>query len=428
MLETGLQNEANLRNERRVLSTVVLCLILYMAMQAFSMLRLTGVPGIPQFLLLGYRTLDLVMVATFFLYIGGRVKLRVEDLILLIFITYPFLIGISRGNLGLTFFNDTAIFFGFLVKILVLRTLMIRISNLVSLEAFFEKSGLRIIGFSLIFAVAILFMAILLLRSGTAFYYQAPAEITFAVALVLGQGKLLLYFVFLVLALLAGKRMTMIGVMVMGLLAIASYPPARRVTLWLAPLALIMFPAFFFLSDYLSGSNFAFLNKISLTIETLRRALTESSNLSELFLFIDPGRYIEYVSLQPHLTGASLWFGNGFGFRYELDNAFLDEFGFINTGDVSNAHFTPLAIVAKFGLAGLLLWIVFLIRITTYPFDRNSYLQYAARLAFYSVIIQSLFAFGFFINIFTPIYIAIATIRQKVIHDKTTNSQHFNRR
>lgn len=146
------------------------------------------------------------------------------------------------------------------------------------------------------------------------------------------------------------------------------------------------------------------------TFRQIERAMEQSDNLLEILMYTDPGRYVEYESLLPHLADWSLWFGNGYGFRYDLDSDFLFEFGMADHLEVTNAHFTPLAITAKFGLFGLMIWIILIAQVLSTRINRKSFVEYACRLAFISMLAQSLFAYGFFINMFVPFYIAMSMV------------------
>lgn len=403
-----------IRGELRVLAVAVFSMLIAIFLSIASLLRLIGVPDLPAMQLMIYRMLDMLIVVTFLLYCRPRVKVRIEDLMLLIFVSYPFLIGLLRGSLSLTFLNDTAIFLAFVAKIVIFRTVLIRVSQVAQIDEVFRRSARRIIACSAGVALMSLVAATALIRGGVSFYYQAPVELTFAAALALAQGKMAIYLLLLVMALAAGKRMAMIGLLVMGLIAIIARPRVRAAVLRLALVALILTPVFIAITVGISGTSFVFWDKLTGTIQTVQRAMDGSSGFLEMLMLIDPGRYVEYVSLQPHLTGWSLWFGNGYGFRYELDSAFLQEFGYEVVDDVTNAHFTPLAIAAKFGIIGLAIWTFFIARFLTASIDRSSYIQYAARLAFISMVVQSFFAFGFFVSIFTPFYFAAATMGRRV--------------
>lgn len=403
-------DESSIRGELRVLKISVLLMIVYAALHYAAFFRLLGVPGLPPILLLTYRIMDMVIVVAFLVYCGRWVKIRGIDLLLLVFAIYPFLIGLARGNISVTFGNDTAIFFSFIAKIIIFRTILYRISAVVDIDTIFQKSARKIVFWCALIALLSLCTAIVMLGRGTNFYYQAPAELTFAAALLLAQGKIFAYLFFLALALAAGKRMIMIGLLVMAMIAAVANPKTRRATLRFSVVALLLAPLAIIFSGALFNTELIFIDKILVTFRQLSRSMEMSDNFFETLMFLAPDRYVEYVSLKPYLTGWSLWFGNGYGFRYDLDVVFLAEFGYADGAEVTNAHFTPLAITAKFGLVGLLIWVVLIATVLTSRFNRRSYVQYACRLAFLSMIVQSFFAFGFFINLFTPFYIAMASV------------------
>lgn len=208
----------------------------------------------------------------------------------------------------------------------------------------------------------------------------------------------------------AAKRMILIGVLVMGL--IAGFAHARfRSAILRALIPIVLFsPVLVIFGGSFLSADVSFVDKILATYRQFVSAQESSTSFLEMLKFLDPGRYVEYVSLQPHLTGWSLWFGNGYGFRYELNTDFLYEFGFAAVQEVSNAHFTPLAVTAKFGLFGLLIWFVTIGAVLTAKIDKSSYFQYACRLAFIAMVVQSIFAFNFFVNMYTPVYFAMATL------------------
>lgn len=401
---------SSIRGELRVLKIAVLLMIIFAALNYIAFFRLVGVPGIPPLLLLLYRGMDLTIVLVFLVFCGSRVKIKGIDFLLAVFACYPFLIGLVQGNLSITFAHDTAIFFFFIAKIIIFRTILIRISAVVDFDTVFQKFSRKLVFWSALIALILLGTATVMLARGESFYYQAPAELTFAGALLLAQGKIFAYLFFLVLALAAGKRMVMIGLLVMGLIAVLRNSRVRSELFRFAVVAVVLASLVIIFAGTESSAELTFVDKILGTFRQLYYAMEMSENFFEILMLMDPARYAEYVSLKPHLTGWSLWFGNGYGFRYELDTAFLAEFGYADGGEVTNAHFTPLAIAAKFGLLGVLIWFALIATVLTSRFDHRSFVQYASRLAFLSVIVQSFFAFSFFINFFVPFYIAMATI------------------
>ncbi len=399
-----------IRGDLRVLNLSIIMMIVFAALNLAAVFRLVGVPGLPEILLLIYRAMDVAIVAAFFYYCRLNIRLRTLDLLLFVFSIYPFFIGLALGNLSITFINDSLIFILFTLKIIIFRTILARIEQVIELDTVFKLPSRKIVFWSTSIAVVSLCIAFIFLAQGKSFYYQAPAELTFAAALVLAQGKIFAYLALLMLALLAGKRMVIIGLLVMaGLAAIAS--PKIRVALFRLFLASVITSAAIIISNTsLANMDFVSLDKLLGTFRQLEKADELADNFLEILMYLDPLRYAEFVSLQPHLTGWAYWFGNGYGFRYDLDFAFLQEFGYEEGANITNAHFTPLAIMAKFGVLGLGIWLVVLIIALSARIDRRSYVQYACRLALVAMVVQSVFAFGFFINFFTPFYIAIVTV------------------
>lgn len=406
----SLPDLSSIRGELRVLKITIILMIVFAALSYVAFFRLIGVPGIPQLLLLIYRGMDLVIILVFLAFCGARIKLRAIDFLLMVFALYPFLIGMARENISITFVHDTVIFFFFIAKIVIFRTILMRISAVVDLDTVFHRSARKLIIWCALIAILSLGTATIMLGQGASFYYQAPAELTFAAALLLAQAKIFSYLFFLLLALTAGKRMVMVGLLVMALIAVLTSPKVRSALSRFALIAIVSALLAIIFGETVLSSELTIIDKILETFRQLSYAMEMSESLIEILMFADPGRFAEYVSLKPYLSDWSLWFGNGYGFRYELDTAFLAEFGYDEGAEVTNAHFTPLAITAKFGLLGVLIWLTLITTVLTSRFDRRSYVQYACRLAFLSMIVQSFFAFGFFIDFSTPFYIAMATI------------------
>lgn len=401
---------SSIRGELKVLKITVFFMIVYAATNFASILRLLGVPGLPPLLLLQYRVMDMLILIAFLVYCRPKIKVRGIDLFLLIFATYPFFIGLARGNYSLTFLNDTVIFYFFLAKVVILRTIVSRISVVTDLDSVFTKLARKLVFWCGLIGAILLAAGVILLGGSSDYYYQAPSELTFAAAIVLAQGNIVAFLFFLTIALAAGKRMVMVGLLVMAAFAVLGlHSNLRRAFVRFLPVALVLLPMAIPAGSTLLGSDLVFADKLLGTFRQIERAMESSGSFMEMLMYTDPQRFAEYVSLLPYLTDWSLWFGNGYGFRYETDSAFLASFGLEGGIEITNAHFTPLAITSKFGLFGLMIWIILIVQVSTTKINRKSFVEYACRLAFISMIAQSFFAFGFFINIFTPFYIAMLT-------------------
>lgn len=406
-----------LRGEFFVLRVLIFCIVTYLFLQVASMFRLFGVPGIPPLLLLSYRTLDLIVIGSFLLKCGLKLKVRWVDFPLFLMILYPILFGIGNGNINITFFNDIATFLFFLLKVLIIRTLLLRFMYKTNFDEVFRSYAQKIIKRSIFAAILMLMLAYLALIMGVSFYYQAPAELTFAAALAMAQGYAPTYLMIFALALIGGKRGIIIGILALGVVGILTRKNFAKVLTQFLPLSVIVAIAIvsvMFLVGDSSLSDAVFMRRLTGTWFKIESVVKDARSWGEFLLFLDPGRYVEYISLKPHLQGWALWFGNGFGFRYNLDSIFLHDVGRVSIeSSVTNAHFTPLAIVAKFGLLGLFLWFVQILGVLFWRWNSSSFVQAASRLGFVSMLIQSIFAFSFFISFFTPIFFAGATVRRE---------------
>lgn len=402
-----------LRGEFFALRMLVFCSIIYLFLQLLSMFRLFGVPGIPPLLLLAYRTLDLLVIGSFLLTCSTRLRIRWHDLPLLLMIPYPIFIGILQGNMNITFFNDMTVFVFFALKVLVIRTLFLRLTEKTDFDAVLRGYARRIISRSILAAILMLLLALAAWSAGIVFYYQAPAELTFAAALAIAHGYVPLYLAILALAAMGGKRAILIGIIVIGVLGGLTRKNIGRLLLSILGLGVVALVILGIWGGSGSLIDAPFMRRLTGTWIILTSAASETQDWMEFVMFLDPGRYVEYVSLKPHLEGWALWFGNGYGFRYSLDAAFLADFGRLGyEGTVSNAHFTPLAIVAKFGVVGLVLWFTQVLGILFSSRDTRSYFQTACRLGFISMLAQTIFSFTFFISFFTAIFVAGATMRR----------------
>ena len=398
--------------ELRFLKLIVSFMILFAAANYISFWRLLGVPGIPPLLLLFYRVLDLLTILAFLYFCGSRVRISAADYLLMIFATYPFFIGFLRGQFSLTFGNDIAIYFMFITKIFMMRTAIERIHAVQDISEAFQPLMRKLVLWCIVIAIMLIGSLLLLRLSGFSFYYQSPAELTFAAALVLSKGNIFMFIFIVFLSLLAGKRMVLVGLLCMGLIALLANSRVRYASFRFLLLISFFAPFLYYLSNLMIGVELDFLDKITGTFRLVERALNRTDRFMDVLMFVDPLRFAEYVSLKPHLTGLNLWFGNGYGFRYELDPEFLKRFGYTLDTTVTNAHFTPLAIVAKFGLVGLILCLMIMCKVLFQKDTNSSYLIIASKLAFVAIIVQSMFAFSFFVNYFTAFYIAIVTARK----------------
>jgi hypothetical protein len=414
--------------DARLLRLAGWLMIVYVMLQLGAVLRLIGVPDVAHVLLFAYRFIDLLLIGAFLFIWRGSIKVRVGDFIALLLVTYPVFISIARDQLNLTFFNDAAIYFSFVLKVVFFRTLIISILDRYELDVFFSKfSRIFLIVSASVAAVAFL-VAQFFVASGQLLYYQSPAEITLAAAIAIASGNVGGIAFFLIFAALSGKRMLLVGVSAMLIFSLVF---SRRLTTKLNRLLPI-----FFLSAVLGGflilstdrlEGLVFLEKLESTYEGAMRAFSNADSLDSFFLQLEPARYIEFVSLRENIDGWGAIFGNGYGFRYELNAALLADSGYEAEGDVTNAHFTPIAVVAKFGILGLFVWMAYFFSALTPLFrgKKERYFSYACGLALLGYLVQSLFAFGLFVNPITSFVLAVATVKRRANAMPTIRSKNI---
>lgn len=403
-------NAPSLKRETFVLKTLLFCIAIYLTLQVAVMFRLFGQEGIPPLLLIGYRILDAFFIWSYISRFGMRLRLHISDVPFLLMIPYPVAIGIYKQNIGLTFFNDVAIYAFFFLKVVIIRMLIQNIMAKADFDLFVRKYLHRIVRLSIIIAIIMVGIALVALRLNIPFYYQAPAELIFAAAVTTAQGHLVSYGLILSLAILGGKRAIILGVMVIGLAGLARRVRGNRNFQGILVVGgAAIFALFLTLGGEATG-DLAFIRRLDNTILTIQAGAERAANLEQFIGFVDYARYLEWLSLRPHLDGLALIFGNGYGFRYSLISPTIDDFGAVEYGNVTNAHFSPLAIVSKFGIFGLALWLAQMLIVLFSRINSSSYFQRACKLGLIASLVQSIFSFSFFISFITPIFISGITL------------------
>ena len=90
-----------------------------------------------------------------------------------------------------------------------------------------------------------LMIAYIALAVGLRFYYQAPAELTFAAALAIAQGYAPTYLLILTIAAIGGKRGILIGILIIGILGSLTRRNFTKVIVTAVVLTTLAIAAFF---------------------------------------------------------------------------------------------------------------------------------------------------------------------------------------
>ena len=393
-----------------LLSLVLLFVLVSLAFPILSMFRLIGIGNIPWIILSFEHVVNVFSILFFLLLVlNSKIIIRVRRIDFLIFLVvlYPIVLGVVSGNVGITFFNDSLIFTAFIIKIIIVRSILINYS--LGNITVFSKFQKRVIKFSITSAVLVVILGQIFIRLGYQFYFQTPAEVTLAASISIVNNQYYLFLFFLLYSIISGKRMIFVGVLVVLLLYVfkkANFKQKSIIFLVL-PMVIMVFGS---LLTYLDPSG-VLLSKINSLYNSVIAASENTTNIKDFFSSIDIGRTFEVLSLWASLDSEDLILGTGYGYRYEYDSLLSFE-GNVDFGDdtITNAHFSPIAVISKFGLVGFSVWSYYIFIHIIQRSKKTSKLEIACRFALISLLFQSLFSFGFFINMFTPVLIAMLSV------------------
>lgn len=299
------------------------------------------------------------------------------------------ILGVGNGFLNHTFITDLVTYFTFILKIIIF-------SNLFQYQLFrnqFYTFIKRYCWLAVIVGSITIGLMFLLWFAGFRFYFSATPDITYSYALALGNGQLLYSYVIMLLGFFSGKRMIIIGLFVIFMFGFKKYlnRPVNYLLIAFAVLILL----------FLSGlSDLPSVSKITSIIENLN-----GNNLNAMLMSLDKGRMSEVLGIIHSMNWYDYVLGKGYGFRF-----FWFGFDELRESGIShsNAHFSPIGIISKFGVLGLMLFIGFYIYALALSFQHRNYdkLSYPNFLFLTSMMVQSLFAYVLFNHPLIPIVFA----------------------
>ena len=408
------------KNDFKFLLIYEICLNLYVFSSLIAIFRVLGYGSIfSNINIIIARLLDIIIIFSYFILLENKIKIRNFDKILSIVCIYPLIIGIVSNNLNLTLINDFLIFSLFLLKVLAVRSTIERLSIYTNLEVIFQNIFKRIFKVCILTSIiGILFINLFSLIR-TDFYYQSVTELTLPYAFTLLNNYNFGSTFIIILSLLSGKRMIFLSyifILVNYLLFFKKQNISQyilKIFIYIIPISilLIIFLNYFLDERILDKYTFIF-KRFNLARDL--SIFSDTNYLDVLLSSVIPNRYLEIKSVLNNVSDSfSFFFGKGFGFRYDVitENNLINELGLVKEEsgiNITNAHFTPIAIILKFGLLGFLSWTILLINNIKKVFQKQtlSYVKIAL-LALIGFIFQSFFAFGFFMNIFTPFLVGL---------------------
>jgi hypothetical protein len=345
-------------------------------------------------------SVDLLFITLYFLGAGSpKVPITLYPFVFLPI--YPIFIGLVNQQVNVTFISDIIVFNLFFLKILIFYSIFREEKNRDLFIQFAKNFSLLALFIS--FSLVIFFQLLNFL--GYSFYFSLTPEITYGYALAVTSGKFLLSYLYLISGVLSGKRMLLVGVIVIFFLLYYRYLNKTKHNTFLLIVAIpIAILIAYKLSSVLLG-----VGKIG--------SLFQRADLFELSFFdmiraLDNARYNEVAGIIQSMNGIDYVLGKGYGFRYfYLDNIEMKEAGVTH----SNAHFSPAGILSKFGFIGVLWWTLFFLFILTRSFliRKITSVDYANFAFLVSILVQSLFAFILFANAILPMVVGFIMVSRK---------------
>jgi hypothetical protein len=373
----------------------------------FSVLKLLGLEGIPQFQLLTYRLVDFFIILSFFvMYRGDLAIYRPADLFFLLATSCAAIVGLVNNGLTVTLVHDYVIYMFFFLKVVLLRKILSDLSRSAGVRQALNIYGLGLMHFSFVVAVLILFGSIVLTLIGFEFYFQAHAEIVFAVGLALLFGSNGKVAFGIVVSLIAGKRAVFLG-----LISAYVWSNFRLSKLGSFVFLLVSISLVFYVFVSQSGEN-PITEKIITSLKIMERAFDNMNSIEHFIELANYGRYLEFVSILNTFDWNSFVFGHGLGFRYELDASLTSSPSLvIDKGLVTNAHFSPIGLISKVGVLFTFILSGWFYLVLFHPAKGARKIRSLGAFCLVAMLVQSVFAYSFFVSFFTPLYIALLSYR-----------------
>lgn len=324
--------------------------ILFEFLSQLLFLRLFGFNVILEVMLLVRLSVDLFFIGAG-LYYGISVGVFRGYAIntLSILILYGSVIGIIVGNDISEIAKDFILFGGFILKFAIFKAIFLSTNDMGRFFARLQKYCWYT------FYIAICSLVILYALKGLdfSFYQQGISNVEWFVAYSAATNRPIWAVLGFAIAFLLAKRMVLFSCVVIFFPYIANrFIRANRKVLFSVSaaviVALVMMP-------FVTIDPEMFNYSIRLDFDSALNTF-QNFSMEEIHLFltiVDTPRYLESWSALQELGSFGFWFGGGFGFSY---------FDTYRGETVSNAHFSPVGFITKFGFFGtLVFYYIFLV-------------------------------------------------------------------
>lgn len=371
------------------------------------------------------RLFDLAFILIWLGQLSRRMTSSRSAVILIGLCLYPAVLALPQDPHVRTFVNDLILYLGFLAKVEVLRDALRSASAWEEVAHFVRRYAVVV---TLATTGVVLFVYLANLTAVGVF--QVQIDITPAGAYAAAAGHVGWLVALALVSAAAGKRMYLAGVLFLLLVTLM-----RGGRSWArsAVLVVVLLIGVFALRDFAGRAGQ--LDGVRRSVETVQ-SVTQSDvvGLLPLLELVDPIRVAEARSVVSELDERDAWvFGAGYGVRYEIRHPFVD--AEVDSGQLdrthTNSHFTPLGVVLKFGLVGLLGWTLVLSagvlslakprRMTT---GTEVFVRRFALLGIVVYGLESLLAYVFFTAPFVPLLVAIALRPRPIADDVSEQTLH----
>lgn len=334
-----------------------------------------------------------------------KLKTPFSLILLIVYInTVSLILGIANYGLTQAILKELIIYNTFFLKIII----FYNVFQIREYRYEFLKFAVR----HSIVAVAAGAIAIVALQIlsyiGYKFYFASTPNITYALTMSMASGSAFYTYFVMLEALLTGKRMIFFGALVIFILGYRQFLNTKKNNLFfiLVVIPLISY-IFFYYSDFLSG--------VAKLVKTFDWEFITENSVAAIAQQVDRARYGEFVGIIKAMDIQDYILGKGFGFRFFWDG--FEEARFMGR-DHSNAHFTPIGILSKFGVLGTLLFLSLFVGtlIRAYRQRQRDKLDYMNFLFLMGIYTQSLFAYILFNNPLIPIIMGLI-LSSKIYHE-----------
>ena len=377
--------------------------------------RLLGVPYVAETMLSLRLLVDtLLVMACFSFGIQNKLFRGAAVNTLFVLTVWGTVLGFINQNSVPVVFKDIILIGFFLLKFVIFKAVLTSNEDLTKLFRHLVKYCL----YTLYIAIFSLVTLQLMRRAGLSFYPQGISNVEWYVAYALSINRTIAATVGVLVAFLLAKRMVFVScaVMFLNFTVLKLAKLNRKVLISLIVLTLVTIIGL----QFFSFSKDMFYYATRLDFEGLLYELKDVSvqAVLKVLYLMDPGRYTESLSAIQELKFEGVLMGGGFGFNYTDMHTHKI---------VSNAHFSPVGLVTKFGIFGMVAFYA-LVSYPMFPALRADH--FAVRLCglyLLATVVGSMFAWKFFLSSpLLPLALAVCWYRKIIVAaDRANTSNSF---